>query len=217
MAFIGDPDPWAGIFPQGLIPNILHLVVSVWAGFTKPKPYEHEVPITRRFRAALVQEKNVQRKLPVRILREVVEDDLKTGDELGRIDMVFLSSQSCREDVYFAFECKRLNVIFETGLDTLASKYVSKGVMRFINEQYASEMVAGGMIGYVMNNDLDGAIKAVHNSIKNQSKNLMTKSLAGLTDSSFWPTDKQIKESYHYLRNNRRFVIHHVFLPLSLS
>ena len=88
MVIIGDSSPWADTFPDYLIPQILDLVVSAWEVFSKPKIDDHEVPITKRFRATLRQQKKLVR-LPVMIDREVPEDDLESGTEKGRFDLRF--------------------------------------------------------------------------------------------------------------------------------
>src|SRR5690242_5143049 len=104
---IGDAEIWADTFPEELVPRLLDLVIATWESFAKPGPSDYEVPITRRFKHALKQAKDLQR-LPLRIEREPAEDDPVTGIELGRIDLKFLPAVSALEEVYFAFECKRL-------------------------------------------------------------------------------------------------------------
>jgi hypothetical protein len=210
MVIIGDSSPWADTFPDYLIPQILDLVVSAWEVFSKPKIDDHEVPITKRFRATLRQQKKLVR-LPVMIDREVPEDDLESGTEKGRIDLRFTAG--CREDVYFSFECKRLNVISKDGKrESKAKDYVVDGMMRYITSQYASELICGGMIGYIMNGDSKTAIKAVDSQVNKLCKELRISPPSGLCQSSLIPNHPQIKETTHILP--RQFVIHHVFLPL---
>lgn len=125
MAILGSAELWADFFPDELIPDILAMVVEVWAEFTQPSTNEHEVPITMRFRAALEQYKDLKR-LPLRIDREAPVDDLENAAELGRVDLRL--THGYRSDVYFAFECKRLNVISSKGtVSSLAGEYVSQG------------------------------------------------------------------------------------------
>lgn len=119
MAVVGDSRMWASAFHVGLIPKIVELVLACWDGCEKPKGRDKEVPITRRFRVALVLRKNALRDLPVRIERESVEDDLETAEERGRIDLRFTEARSCREDVYFAFEC---NALAALGVEATAAQ-----------------------------------------------------------------------------------------------
>ncbi|HEY9710648.1 MAG TPA: hypothetical protein V6D48_20730 [Oculatellaceae cyanobacterium] len=208
---VGNLDPWADTFPRGLIPEILEMVVSVWASFPKPNSNDHEVPITRNFRPALIQSKNLK-KLPVKIDREIPEDDLQTGEEIGRIDLRFTHGH--REDVYFTFECKRLNIIRQNGTrESLATQYVVAGMMRFITSQYASGLLDGGMIGYIMNGDMGTAVEAVNSTVESRCEELRINPPSGLCESSLIPTNNQIRETGHNLEH-RQLIIHHVFLPV---
>ncbi|MFP4121718.1 hypothetical protein [Coleofasciculus sp.] len=208
---IGNLDPWADTFPRGLIPEILEMVVSEWASFPQPNSNDHEVPITRRFRLVLIQSKNIK-KLPVRIDREIPEDNFETGEEVGRIDLRF--THGYREDVYFTFECKRLNIIRKDNQrESLATQYVEEGMMRFITSQYASGLLNGGMIGYIMNGDIKTALQAVNRGVESRCQELRINPPSGLCTSSLIPTNTQVKETLHNLES-RKLTIHHVFLPV---
>ena len=86
MGVIGDPSGWEDVFPDWLIPDIIELVIGAWSRLEKPLAEEKEVPITRRFKLLMVQDKNL-RRLPVLIDREVWEDDPVTAEQVGRIDI----------------------------------------------------------------------------------------------------------------------------------
>lgn len=101
----------------------------------------------------------------MRVAREFVVDDADTGEELGRIDLCLLYGHE--ESVYFAFECKRLNVPFPSGMKSLAGEYVgSQGMMCFVTGKYADGHEHGGMIGFVMSGDVGTAIQAVRHAIE---------------------------------------------------
>ncbi len=208
---IGDAEIWADTFPEELIPRMLALVISTWEPFTKPGPSDHEVPITQRFKHSLKQAKDFQR-LPVRIEREPAEDNPLTGDELGRIDLKFLPAVSAREEVYFAFECKRLNVIANGTRRTLAAEYVTQGMMRFVTGQYASSVHNGGMIGYVLDGKGDEAITSVDQNVQMRQNDLQMPASAGLERSSVDPNNRLVRESNHSLSARPRFRLHHIFL-----
>jgi hypothetical protein len=215
MAVIGSPNLWADFIEDNLIPDILDMVVDAWSSFIKPASNEPEVPLTRRFRIELERHRDLIR-LPVRIEREVSVDDPATAKELGRIDLCF-TNLGVRSDVYFAFECKLLNVLAKNGrIYPLAGKYVGTGgMMCFVGTQpqYAIGLKQGGMIGYVMDGEVEKAIRAVDKQIKRQYINLQMKSATGLVPSS--KTSKSfVKESLHQLPD-REFTLHHIFLPVS--
>jgi len=214
MTLIGDPGLWSDTFPEELVPRILDLVSDSWEGFEKPVPSEREVPITRRFKHALKQAKDYKR-LPVRIEREPAEDDPSTGEELGRIDLKFLPAMSALEEVYFAFECKRLNALENGSRRTLAPEYVTQGMMRFVTGQYAASMQHGGIIGYVLDGRCDDAIHLVENNIRNRCDELKMDSPASLATSSLRPDNQTIRETRHRL--SRFFRLHHMFLACPSS
>lgn len=55
---------------------------------------------------------------------------------------------------YLAYECKRLNVIHAGNRSSLATAYVTQGMMRFLTEQYAENLPVGCMLGYVLDGDV---------------------------------------------------------------
>ncbi|MFI5394012.1 MAG: hypothetical protein ACHQ9S_00640 [Candidatus Binatia bacterium] len=214
MPVSGDPRLWLDSFSPGLIPQIIQLVLTSWDAFEKPGRSEKEVPITRRFRSFLKRRKNALRELPVRIDRESVEDDPNTGNERGRIDIRFTEGYSCREEVYFAFECKRLNVPTKTGCRSLAREYVTQGMMRFVTAQYAAGLEHGGMIGYVLDGNVGKAVAAVDHSISTAGRKLKMRAPLRLRESLLIPGRRDVRETSHHL-SDRMFRIQHVFLRVS--
>ena len=211
MAIIGNADLWSNFFPNDLIPDILNMVLDVWNVFKDNCDETLEVPITKRFRSHLEQYKDLK-MLPIRIDREAIVDDISTEKEIGRIDLRL--THGYRSEVYFAFECKRLNVVDKNSrTSSLAKEYVMNGMTRFVGSepQYAIGLKQGGMIGYVMNGITDKAITAVNKQIKTHYIDLQMKSSKGLNPSSRL-FNSLLKESLHYLPS-QEFIIHHVFLP----
>lgn len=208
---LGEPDLWSDTFPADLIPRILGAAVEAWEALEKPIPEELEVPITKRFKHALKQVKDFNR-LPFRIEREAAEDDPTTGQELGRIDIKLLPAVSAREDVYFAFECKRLNVMAGPSRRSLAPEYVTEGMMRFITGQYAASMNHGGMIGYVLDGRPEDAIQLVSNKIASHTTDLCMDRFTHLGPSTLCSHFAYARETGHAL-SQKFFVLHHLFLP----
>jgi len=210
---LGDPDLWSDTFPEDLIPRVLSAAVEAWTAMDKPGPAELEVPITRRFKHALKQVKDFNR-LPFRVERESVEDDPTTGEELGRIDIKLLPAASAREDVYFAFECKRLNVQDGANRRSLAPEYVTEGMMRFITGQYAASMRHGGMVGYVLDGRADEAIRLVGNNIASRAVELCMRTPASLAQSTRCPSFSTARETVH-TPSLRDVILHHLFFSCS--
>lgn len=66
---------------------------------------------------------------------------------------------------YLAYECKRLNVINGGSRSSLASAYVTQGMMRFLTEQYAEHLPVGCMLGYVLDGDVPFASSRIADAI----------------------------------------------------
>jgi hypothetical protein len=216
MTVVGDAAMWSDTFPEDLLPQILALVVETWAIFPKPSPTEHEVPITRRFKHAIRQAKTL-RGLPFRIDRETAEDDPVTGEELGRIDLKLSPAGSAVEEVYFAFECKRVNARKNGRWRSLASEYVHEGMLRFVEQQYACNMRHGGIIGYILDGHADRAIQLVERNVRANAGRLRMCAPASLGSSQLRPNDKHARETAHTLSPSRVFRIHHLFLACTPS
>ena len=71
-----------------------------------------------------------------------------TAYSKGRIDMAVLLDQD--RERYLAYECKRLNLTHSSRRSSLATLYVTKGLHRFVTEQYAEKLPVGYMLGYVL-------------------------------------------------------------------
>ncbi|RVT81627.1 hypothetical protein DXV76_20300 [Rhodobacteraceae bacterium CCMM004] len=73
----------------------------------------------------------------------------------GRIDLVLFWSQD--PSSYLAYEAKRLHVQMPSGFQALSGKYVNDGLKRYATEKYSEGLPFGGMLGYVLDGDLEGA------------------------------------------------------------
>jgi hypothetical protein len=208
---LGDPSMWSDLFPEDMVPEILDLVWDTWAEFPPPAPDELEVPLTRRFKTALKHAKDF-RRLPLRIEREPAEDDPTTAEELGRIDLKLSPAGSAREEVYFAFECKRLYAIEHGTRRARAAEYVKEGMFRFCTGQYAVSMRHGGMIGYVLNGRCYDAIGAVEKNFTTHVGTLCMSMPARFHPSALRPENDLIRETTHNLKPSRPFRLHHIFL-----
>jgi hypothetical protein len=74
---------------------------------------------------------------------------------LGKIDMAAHIVDDRK--TYLAYECKRLNVINGTATRSLATPYVTEGVVRFVKEKYSEGLPIGCMLGYVLDGDTANA------------------------------------------------------------
>jgi hypothetical protein len=206
MATNGDRTKFAARFPDVLVPRILKLVLESWKTFELPGN-RREVPITKKFCVHLRSRKDRSGDF-FRIDCEVTLLD-SVGEDTGRIDLMF--SRGYDENVYFSLECKRLRVNQLSGFRSLAGEYVSEGMLRYFNGQYATGLDKGGMLGYVMDGDIEGAIADVGRAIENRRAELYMSEDEILRGSSC-VSSRQVRETCHMYGDRGVFIVHHVFV-----
>lgn len=86
----------------------------------------------------------------------------------GRIDLVLFWSQDPSN--YLAYEAKRLHVSMPSGFQALSGKYVTDGLKRYATEKYSEGLPFGGMLGYVMDGNLEGASEKIAGMLAKNSK-----------------------------------------------
>ena len=209
MNLIGVPDHWKNLI-ESLVPDILHLVVSTWDAMPAPTSDAREDPTTVELCRYLRRNRN-SCDLPFQIHTQLVELDPSAGEDQGRMDIVF-SPLVPREDVYFSLECKRLNVIKDGHVRPYTAEYITHGMLRFIRGQYAAQMRHGGMLGYVLDGNVEQAIKNVSNLIRSRHKELKMSPPGDVSPSSVLPDDSRLKETSHTRHSSsENFLIHHIF------
>lgn len=163
---VGDPSQWVDHFIS-IDDRLLARIIALWPQCLTVMPLNpEEDTITFNLRSFLVKDPEARRIFYH--LEYQFEPEGFTPEGLayskGQIDLAVLLDQGCSR--YLAYECKRLNVTFNGSRQSLATKYVKEGVKRFVSEQYAEGLPVGCMIGYVLDGDVDFALKRVHTAIE---------------------------------------------------
>jgi hypothetical protein len=151
--------------------------------------------------------------LPLRIDFQFVELDPAATQDEGRIDIAF-SPLVPREDIYFALECKRLNVRGHGGsVRPCHAEYIRHGMARFINGQYGPAVRAGGMLGYVLDGQVAHAMAGVEANVQQHHETLGMAPPGVLLPSSVRAHDDHARETRHRrLGDAAEFAIHHLFV-----
>lgn len=211
MKQIGSPSDWLG-FIDSQVPAILNMVMDTWDELPSPCCDEREDVITKAFASALKRSR-ARCELPFRIDTQLVELEPAAGEDEGRMDIVF-SPPVSREDIYFCFECKRINVPSAKGVRPYFAEYVVQGMLRFTRGQYGRRVKHGGMLAYVLNGDVAAAISGVEANFPPHANELGMLSLAKFSMSSVFPDDHRLRETVHARSSGlSSFVISHLFLP----
>jgi len=210
VSVIGEPADWADLIDP-MVPEILNLIVAAWEQMPSPAPDEREDDITNNLCRVLRQNRTA-RELTFQIHTQFVELDPMPGEELGRLDIVFVPLIS-REDIYFCLECKRLNVIKDGKLRAYASEYVKFGMLRFITGQYSRAVRHGGMIAYVLDGNISHARNNIETNIQSQHVALCMTAPGEFLPSTVLLGDDRARETYHQRAHEATlFRIHHLFM-----
>jgi hypothetical protein len=128
------------------------------------------------------------------------------------MDIVF-SPAAPRENIYFCLECKRMNVREESGVRACFVEYVRFGMFRFVRGQYANSVRYGGMLAFVLDGDVTGAIAGVEVNIQNLHGELGMDAPGVFLASTVRPADTRLRETRHRRASHPDpFVIHHLFM-----
>jgi len=210
MSVEGDATDWLQVFPEELLPTILDYLIETWEGMAKPDADELESTISSRVYRELLRNKR-RNEHPFLIRHEDWELAEDSSAEPGRKDIVFFPG--CDEKVYFCLECKRLNVQESGKWRSLADLYVKEGLKRFVDGKYARAVRHGGMLAYVLDGQIDRAIRNVEENIRAQCGTLGMQHFSGMKESTVRPGDPCVRETEHQReRAPREILIHHLFL-----
>ena len=219
MSIVGASDEWIGLLER-MLPNILRLVIEVWTGMPKPFADDKEDPITELLCRALRKNRTI-RDLPFYVQAQMVELEPAPGEEFGRLDIAFLPTGlpgAPDESIYFCLECKRLNVVVKGHKRPGGSEYVAKGMVRFVSGQYSKAIRHGGMLGYVLDGDVAGAIANVESNVKRQHVSLCMEPPGALSVSSVLTSVPTARQSLHSRTGeSTQFQIHHLFVDALTS
>ena len=210
MAVVGIPTEWVDLIDP-MVPAILNLVIESWEKMPVPASDDSEDNITNALCRALKQNRTA-RGLMFQIHTQFVELDPMPGETFGRLDIAFVPLVP-REDIYFCLESKRLNVVKDGQRRAYASEYVTNGMLRFVTGQYSKAVRHGGMLGYVLDGNVPGALSSVEVNIREHHLVLRMVPPGALEPSAALPDQRHARETAHQrVHEARLFRIHHLFM-----
>lgn len=168
----GDSSVWLE-HVRGIHERVLQSIITVWPDCARRfDASASENKITDQLAWDLRQHPRVRNTFRIEPQYKLLDASAFNGDVVtkGYIDFVVIFDMN--QDNYLAYECKRLNVTFDSGFKTLADKYVDEGLMRYVSAQYAQEMPFGAMIGYVFDSDIPKALTEVKSQIQKKKSKL---------------------------------------------
>jgi hypothetical protein len=206
-------DLYRELFPHGLIPQILRLIVDTWGLFQRPTDDENEPKITNRFVVAL-QHEGRRRRARFRIMphvKDVEKIHWETGKGFVEIDIYVPYGYESR--CYFGIEAKKLNTTSPGGKwESQAGNYAGEeGMGCFVDGRYASYQCEGAMVGYVMDGNCAQAKTSITESIEKRADALRVPVPCPLHTAEHLADYPHAFETRHRL-DRGEFTIYHVLL-----
>ncbi|MCY4303407.1 MAG: hypothetical protein OXC62_01265 [Aestuariivita sp.] len=209
---IGNPGIWVIKF-RSLDEQFLERVHAVWPQcLSQLSKQSQENTITHSL--VILLRKDVKaRRLFCFLQNEYIIFGYKDSGnvcEKGRVDIALILDQGGEN--YLAYECKCLNVTHKNGRkESLAGKYVSEGLVRYVNEKYSENLPVGCMLGYVMDGDTEAAKCKVWKAINNKKQSIELKE--GPTSEQ--PLGDILRFSSRHKRvfNQQEIEVRHALLP----
>jgi hypothetical protein len=199
------------LFPIGFAGEVMLHVLETWRVLCLERDVTMEPAITAVFRDALIDTYVAAGRSWFITLEDPITDP-SFGTELGRNDLRFYPPNHYGQTIFFTVECKRLRVTSESGLRHLADKYANEGVQRFVDRRYSNGLPCGGMVGYVMDNQIALAFASMQEEIlKRRSALKLPTQDAIRAPSAVLPDYVWSADTLHE-RTDCRFLLHHLLL-----
>lgn len=201
------------LFPHGLVPQILQLLVDTWHSFARPTDTEDEPKITNRFVLALHSEKRRQGRR-FRVMPHVKDlTGLNPATGKGYVEIDIYVPHGDDERCYFGIEAKKLNTTDARGKwESNAGEYAGDdGMGCFVTGRYAGYQCEGAMVGYVMDADCTKARASISKAIDERALELRVPAPCPLQPAQALPNHPDAFETRHAL-DRGEFTLHHVLL-----
>lgn len=210
---VGDSSEWDDFLLSGGIESVITLTLDAWSQIASPAPDENEDKTSIRLYSAMVKRRSRQAH-PFLIRYQDMEIDVDLAKETGKKDIVFFPGHD--GDLYFCLESKRLNARVNGVMKSLADEYVKEGMQRFVTGKYSRYVHHAGMLGYVLDGDVNRAMANVLNNIRRQHTPLGMDAPGDWTDSPYRKHDPFAKETVHRRSHTpNRFQLQHLFVAAS--
>lgn len=207
----GDPSIWLKNV-IGIHDKVLRSIIAVWPDCAKRFDSSAlENRITDQLALLLQRDPLARNNWLIVPQLKLLEAD-QVGDVVTKGFIDFVIYFDLMQENYIAYECKRLNVQFNSGFESLADKYVDEGLMRYVKAQYAQEMPFGAMIGYVLDSNVPAALSVVKSQILKKKDKLLSFDTPTTSDLPMVTFTSRFSSSH--IRKHGVIEVQHLLLPL---
>ena len=137
----------------------------------------------------------------------------------SRIDIRFFQPREDYERIYFAWECKRVGGKRENReYATLVPKYITEGILRFLDEEYSVGLDDAGMLGYVLAGDVTNIVHDINASMQEPRRKRPLSTSDHLVSSPAIDAFTNVYRSSHKRTVSQRTIrLHHLFLTFDFE
>ncbi len=155
---------------------------------------------------------------------KVYTPEMKTGKastkHANEIDIrLFGSWEENYHQIHFVWECKRIsdrNLDKEN--DSLVAEYVTGGIDRFIDGEYAASLDDAGMLGYVLLGEVADMVRDINRSMQEPHRKRRLSTSDYLVPTAAIENFDDIYQSRHLRKDNRSPIrLHHLFLTFDFK
>ena len=215
MSVYGNAAHWHDLL-DSLVPDIVELILAAWQTMPHIPPDSKEDPVSLELCRQLRAQRALS-ELPLTVHTQTVElnDDAEVDD--GRIDLTFHPLVPS-EKIYFALECKRVNVLQWNGeVRRYFAEYVTHGLTRFVTRQYSRAVRHGGMLAFVLDGDVKTAIDGVLRMVIAKTNEISLCDVE-IGPSRFAPKNELMRETIHSRSVEAgNVLVQHFFLAANTS
>ena len=121
--------------------------------------------------------------------------------------------------VYFAWECKRVgDKRVNTDYSALVSRYITEGILRFLDEKYAAGLDDAGMLGYVLAGGVINIVADINRSMSHPRRARRLSPSDHLVPAPAIDTFTDVYRSQHTRAASQRTIrLHHLFLTFDFE
>ncbi|MEL7499561.1 MAG: hypothetical protein AAFN77_18300 [Planctomycetota bacterium] len=214
MTVFGNSEQWLDLL-ESLVPDIVSLILDAWVTMPTIEPDAKEDPVSEELCRKLRAMRTLS-ELPLQVQTQLVELESAGDADQGRIDIVFVPLVP-DEAIYFALECKRINVLQANGkVRRYFAEYVTQGLTRFVTGQYSYAVRHGGMLAFVLDGDLESATEGILNNIL-ANREILGMDRTEIQNSRFAPDDPRLRETIHARTVAAgNVLVQHFFMPAAV-
>ncbi len=150
--------------------------------------------------------------------------EMKTGEFSAKrakeIDIrLYGSWEENYHRIHFVWECKRIS---DRNLDKennfLVAEYVTEGIWRFIDGEYAASLDDAGMLGYVLLGDVAPIVSDINRSMQDPHRKRQLSDSDCLASVTAIEAFNDVYQSHHLRLDNQKPIrLHHLFLTFDFK